>query len=220
MFQQSYFKGVDFLQIVVNGGIYRVIFKGKHDSEFKGEHPALVIRTLKENEIYMVIPLTTYTKERMEKAKSKGFAIRLHSTNSIAKIDKYQIIHRTDIKNRWKDGTTSIKIRPEEFKKLNEKIEEYVRLSNQKAYKEYEKYCEQYERITTYLDDIYKEKESGENIFTIIENENEIILKCRKKEAYWLSLADLKEIVKSSYNTNATVNIEDDFIIVKSSKNS
>ena len=53
MFQQSYLKGVDFLQIVVNGGIYRVIFQGKYDSEFNGEHPALAIRTLNENEIYM-----------------------------------------------------------------------------------------------------------------------------------------------------------------------
>lgn len=202
------------MQIVINGGVYRVVFKGTHDSEFKGEHPALVIRTLKEHEIFMVIPLTTYTPEKMEQVRRMGFGIRIQSTNSIARIDKYQIIHRNNIKNRWKDGNKSIKIEPNEVVKLNERIEQYVKLSNEKAYKEYKKYCNQYERILMCLSDICKNQVNEDNIFTVIEKEDGKIIKCKKSDAYWLSMTDLNEIVKHFYNSNATVNIKDDFIII------
>lgn len=91
------------MQHIINGGIYRVVFDGKHDSEFTGEHPALILRTLKEDEIYIVVPLTSYTKQKMDKIKEKGYGYHIKSTNSIARIDKFQVLHNSSIKNRWKE---------------------------------------------------------------------------------------------------------------------
>jgi hypothetical protein len=44
---------------VINGGIYNVTYNGTDISEFCGEHPSIIVRTLKEKEIYLVVPLTS-----------------------------------------------------------------------------------------------------------------------------------------------------------------
>lgn len=49
------------IQRYVNGGVYSIEFRGRAP-EFNGIHPAVIIRTLKERDLYIVIPLTTYTK--------------------------------------------------------------------------------------------------------------------------------------------------------------
>lgn len=86
---------------VINGGVYAVDLGGTEAYEFKGVHPALVIRTLREEQMYVVIPLTTYTAERWERCKRKGFGSRIHSTNSIARIDKMNIVTRKCIQGRY-----------------------------------------------------------------------------------------------------------------------
>ena len=52
---------------VINGCIYAIDLGGTEEYEFKGVHPAMVVRMLKEEKMYYVVPLTTYTKERWEK---------------------------------------------------------------------------------------------------------------------------------------------------------
>ena len=58
-----------FMKNIINGAIYDVNLKGVDASEFKGSHPAVIVRTLKEEKIFFVVPLTTYTKDRWDKAK-------------------------------------------------------------------------------------------------------------------------------------------------------
>ena len=67
---------------IITGGVYAVDLHGTESYEFKGVHPALIVRMLKEEEMYYVVPLTTYTKERWDKCKRKGFGTRIISTNS------------------------------------------------------------------------------------------------------------------------------------------
>ena len=64
------------IQRYVNGGIYSIEFRGSAP-EFNGIHPAIIIRTLKETDLYVVIPLTTYTSERWEKTKKHGLFYKI-----------------------------------------------------------------------------------------------------------------------------------------------
>ena len=49
---------------VINGCIYAIDLGGTEEYEFKGVHPAMVCNYVKEEKMYYVVPLTTYTKER------------------------------------------------------------------------------------------------------------------------------------------------------------
>ncbi len=84
---------------LINGAIYQVNLNGKSKSEFSGEHPSIVVKTVSERDLYYIIPLTTFTKERWEKYK-KDFGCRIHSTESIAIISKMQVRHVDNIKAR------------------------------------------------------------------------------------------------------------------------
>ena len=48
---------------IITGGVYAVDLHGTESYEFKGVHPALIVRMLKEEEMYYVVPLTTYFNE-------------------------------------------------------------------------------------------------------------------------------------------------------------
>lgn len=128
---------------VINGGVYAVDLGGTEAYEFKGVHPALVIRTLREEQMYVVIPLTTYTAERWERCKRKGFGSRIHSTNSIARIDKMNIVTRKCIQGRYYNAGSMVVPNIAEVNKVMQKVAEYINLSNQKAQKEYSKYITQ-----------------------------------------------------------------------------
>lgn len=91
---------------IINGAIYDVNLKGVDASEFKGSHPAVIVE-LSKRKRFFVVPLTTYTKDRWDKAKKVGFGKRILSTNSIARIDKMKIIHSRDIGGRWVDKQTN-----------------------------------------------------------------------------------------------------------------
>lgn len=60
---------------VINGCIYAIDLGGTEEYEFKGVHPAMVVRMLKEEKMYYVVPLTTYTKERWEKCKRQALGV-------------------------------------------------------------------------------------------------------------------------------------------------
>lgn len=128
------------IQRYVNGGVYSIEFRGRAP-EFDGIHPAVIIRTLKEKDLYIVVPITTYTKERWDKTKRYGFGMRILETNSIAKIDKYKVVHKNAIRNKWVNQITGrpVFLAKESFAKLNNKFTEYNKLSGSVAEKEYNK---------------------------------------------------------------------------------
>lgn len=105
-----------------------------------GVHPAMVVRMLKEEKMYYVVPLTTYTKERWEKCKRQGFGCRIVSTNSIARVDKINIVTEKQIHSRYYNSEKLVCAEPAEIEKVILRVEEYFKLSNQKGLNEYKKF--------------------------------------------------------------------------------
>ena len=125
---------------VINGCIYAIDLGGTEEYEFKGVHPAMVVRMLKEEKMYYVVPLTTYTKERWEKFKRQGFGCRVVSTNSIARVDKINIVTEKQIHSRYYNSEKLVCAEPAEIEKVILRVEEYFKLSNQKGLNEYKKF--------------------------------------------------------------------------------
>ena len=125
---------------VINGCIYAIDLGGTEEYEFKGVHPAMVVRILKEEKMYYVVPLTTYTKERWEKCKRQGFGCRIVSTNSIARVDKINIVTEKQIHSRYYNSEKLVCAEPAEIEKVILRVEEYFKLSNQKGLNEYKKF--------------------------------------------------------------------------------
>ena len=125
---------------VINGCIYAIDLGGTEEYEFKGVHPAMVVRMLKEEKMYYVVPLTTYTKERWEKCKRQGFGCRVVSTNSIARVDKINIVTEIQIHSRYYNSEKLVCAEPAEIEKVILRVEEYFKLSNQKGLNEYKKF--------------------------------------------------------------------------------
>lgn len=125
---------------VINGCIYAIDLGGTEEYEFKGVHPAMVVRMLKEEKMYYVVPLTTYTKERWEKCKRQGFGCRIVSTNSIARVDKINIVTEKQIHSRYYNSEKIVCAEPAEIEKVILRVEEYFKLSNQKGLNEYKKF--------------------------------------------------------------------------------
>ena len=191
------------MENIINGGIYRVVFYGENNSEFDGEHPTLIVRTLKEYDMYIVIPLTTYTKEKWDKCKSKGFGVKINSSKSIARIDKFKVIHKSDIKNRWKINEQNFRITPDDLRKVNSKLNDYILLSSDKATRVYEKYYQQYDKIFNSLMEL---KSSNSNsIFSISTDDKFTILKTNKSNVNKLSKEDLKDIITNVYSCKSPI---------------
>ena len=125
---------------VINGCIYAIDLGGTEEYEFKGVHPAMVVRMLKEEKMYYVVPLTTYTKERWEKCKRQGFGCRVVSTNSIVRVDKINIVTEKQIHSRYYNSEKLVCAEPAEIEKVILRVEEYFKLSNQKGLNEYKKF--------------------------------------------------------------------------------
>lgn len=172
---------------IINGAIYEVIFRGVDASEFTGSHPAIVIRTIKEEKIFFVVPLTTYTRERWERAKRSGFGKRILSTNSIARIDKMKIIHFNELRGRWVDRSTNsfIRMTIDELDAVNKKVDEYLILSERKALTEYGKYIENYENINEVIEGY--------------SNENTLSFSLDRADLKDISLGDIDNICKKCY---------------------
>ena len=126
----------------ITGCIYAINFQGVEEYEFKGVHPAMVVRMLKEDKMYYAIPLTTYTKERWVKCKRQGFGCRILSTNSIARVDKMLVVSEKQILKRYYNSGKVIYANPDEIEKVVLRVEEYLELANRKGLNEYRKYFE------------------------------------------------------------------------------
>lgn len=131
------------MKSIINAGVYQVDLQGSLDSEFCGRHPSIIVRTLYEENIYYIIPLTTYTKEKWERLRRYG-CCKILSVNSIARIDKIQIRNKTNIPKRWLKEYKLIIPTYEETINVFRKMRESFTLAFDKCEKEYMKYNTQY----------------------------------------------------------------------------
>lgn len=187
----------------VNGGVYEVEFHGQTPSEFDGNHPAIIIRTRKEDDIYFLIPLTTFTEDRWKEDK-KHFACRLISTNSIAVISKFQVSHKREIKakNITKQTNRVMVITPDELNSVTEKVLTYAKVSIDEAKKEYEKYFKQYQEFERICKSCFVDNENNQEFFTK-QNDITIVFSCENLRT--LHKRDIKNVIGHYLNLSHSV---------------
>ena len=196
----------------INGGIYEVDLGGCHDSEFTGEHPSVIIRNLKESEMYYVIPLTSYTKERWDELRKK-YCCRIISTNSIARVDKFQVSHESLIPHRYFADYRILHITPDELNAVNLALKKYIGFSIDISEKEYKDYYESYTNFDKHCNRFFNELEFDDfSVFKMGFNQDGIIITCDLSLSGNLVFEDIKDVVylyserKSThvrYNTNS-----------------
>lgn len=135
----------------VNGGIYKIDLHGKSQAEFIGPHPCIIVRTLKEKEMYLVVPLTSYTQKKWNKTKRCGYGKRILSTGSIARIDKVAIVHDRQIISRWSDNDAFLLPTTEEFSEVSNKVIDYFAKSRTNAEREYSNYLNEVTKLEDYI---------------------------------------------------------------------
>lgn len=134
------------MKYMINSGIYSVNFEGTNNAEFNGIHPALILKSIKNQEMYYVIPLTSYTKERWKKYR-KLLCCRIVSIKSIARIDKMLIMHKSKIPKRWLEDEGLLVPTPNEISTVYNRILEYMKLSINTSMEEYGKFYKNYESL-------------------------------------------------------------------------
>lgn len=219
------------MQNIVNGGVYSVNFTGI-SPQMNGNHPAVVFRTLKESDLYIIVPLTTYTEDRWNKTKRFGYGMRLIPSNSIAKIDKFIVLHKSCIMNRWKTKSTGeiVIVKGHDLSKLIKKTYDYMRLSLEKTDKEYKKYLVSYSlfeknicEMGVFYDKLIIRKEdekleydfSDENYFKVLTaNSTEFTFQAQKSLLNEVSMDDIQYIITTNLK-NATFNIHQTNLVIK-----
>lgn len=188
---------------IITGGVYAVDLHGTESYEFKGVHPALIVRMLKEEEMYYVVPLTTYTKERWDKCKRKGFGTRIISTNSIARVDKMNIVSKKQVQGRYYNAGHLVILTENEIESVLVRVEEYISLTNDKSNKEYRKFVTQRENFEKSMD-ILMEKQFDEFLYPInIKSDMSFCYPCT--ELSYISNADIKDIISIKFNCSSVV---------------
>ena len=135
-----------------NGGIYCVDLRGESSAEFTGKHPSIIIRHVHEQEMYYIIPLTTFTEDRWIKYK-KQFGCRIKSTGSIALVSKMEVRCFRHIDGRYfsKYTTPSAPMTPtpEEIAAVLNKLQRYIEAGLRESEKSYRKYYAQQEGLVS-----------------------------------------------------------------------
>ncbi|MDK0660199.1 hypothetical protein KB552_15545 (plasmid) [Clostridium perfringens] len=190
---------------IINGGIYEVDLRGTNNAEFSGQHPSLIIQSIKNEDMYYVIPFTTYTKERWEKYKKRN-CCKINSTNSIVRIDKMQLRHINNMNKdnrppkRWMVGNLLLILTPDELEVVYAKILKYLELSLQKSLKEYKKYYSNYEIFKEKLEDLFLNFNFSENnTFDIEFEESNFTCKCSLSEVSKIGFDDIKVLIKNIF---------------------
>lgn len=178
----------------INGGVYAVDLGGTEAYEFKGVHPAMIVRTLKEPKMYVVVPLTTYTQERWEKCKRKGFGIRIKSTNSIARVDKLHIVSENQIRQRYYNADKILIPTEEEVVAVFKRVEEYILLSDKKALKEYKKYLSQKSDFENAMDELLSLKQLANYPYGVTVAES-VEFKYPLEKMSCMNTKEIKEII-------------------------
>lgn len=188
---------------IIIGGVYAVDLHGTESYEFKGIHPALIVRMLKEEKMYYVVPLTTYTKERWEKCKRKGFGTRIISTNSIARVDKMNIVSEKQIQGRYYNAGHLVIPTKDETIAVLSRVEEYISLTNNKTNKEYNKFVTQRSKFEHNMN-ILAEK-NYEKFSYLIKFEDDMSIYYPCSELSFISNADIKDIINLKFGTSSVV---------------
>ena len=210
------------MKYIINSGIYSVDFKGTNNAEFNGNHPALILKSIKNTEMYYVIPLTTYTKERWKKYR-KLLCCRIISINSIARIDKMLVMHKSKIPQRWLEDDGLLVPTPNEVSTVYNRVTEYLSLSINTSLEDYKKFYKNYEilyndfieLLTTPSSEILKK-------FTIDVIDEDLFIMYSLDNVVNLSFEDVKRILWSIIgkdNVEVTFNKSKNILIVKSKKN-
>lgn len=163
------------MKFKVNGGIYGIDLKGNLDCEFDGVHPSIIIQNLKEKEMYYIIPLTTYTKDRWEKLR-RAYCCKIESTNSIARVDKMQIRHLSCIPDKYFSKGKLLIPTPEEIENVYEHLLKYIQFSLELSKRDYFKFVEQYINVYEHFEDLFNKNliSFSENAFIKININNEV----------------------------------------------
>lgn len=180
---------------VINGCIYAIDLEGTEEYEFKGVHPAMVVRMLKEEKMYYVVPLTTYTKERWKKCKRQGFGCRIVSTNSIARIDKINIVTEKQIHSRYYNSKKLICAEPEEIEKIILRVEEYFKLLNQKGINEYKKFYTEKKIFENKMRKFWLENIFNDVYYNVNIEDDFMELELEKKEIRNLTFNDVTQVL-------------------------
>lgn len=188
---------------IITGGVYAVDLDGTEAYEFKGLHPALIVRMLKEEKMYYVVPLTTYTKERWDKCKRKGFGIRINSTNSIARVDKMNIVSQKQVQGRYYNAGHLVIPTEEEIRAVLERVEEYISLTDDKSKKEYGKFTTQRSNFEKNMDTLSKKNYEEFSYPITVENDLSFFYPCT--EISFISNVDIKDIISIRFNASPVV---------------
>lgn len=180
---------------IINSGIYEFDFQSDNDAEFFGNHPTLILKSIKNKEMFYVFPLTTYTEERWERYR-KSYCCRIATTNSIVRIDKVKVLHRLEIRNRWIKDDLFIIPKPEEIEAVYRKYREYIEFTTNASVKDYQKY---YKCYNTFFESLYGLYESYKFTEDFIVNANELSISFSSNLVYHLSFDDVKHIIYSIF---------------------
>lgn len=180
---------------VINGCIYAIDLGGTEEYEFKGVHPAMVVRMLKEEKMYYVVPLTTYTKERWEKCKRQGFGCRIVSTNSIARVDKINIVTEKQIHSRYYNSEKLVCAEPAEIEKVILRVEEYFKLSNQKGLNEYKKFYSEKKVFENKMYQFWIDNKFDDVFYNVKIEKGSIELELGKDEIRNLTFNDIVQVL-------------------------
>ena len=187
---------------VINGCIYAIDLGGTEEYEFKGVHPAMVVRMLKEEKMYYVVPLTTYTKERWEKCKRQGFGCRIVSTNSIARVDKINIVTEKQIHSRYYNSEKLVCAEPEEIEKVILRVEEYFKLSNQKGLNEYKKFYSEKKVFENKMYQFWIDNKFDDVYYNVKIEKGSIELEIGKDEIRNLTFNDIVQVLSELLNAS------------------
>ncbi len=186
---------------IITGGVYAVDLHGTESYEVKGIHPALIVRMLKEEKMYYVVPLTTYTKERWDKCKRKGFGTRIISTNSIARVDKMNIVSEKQVQGRYYNAGHLVIPTENEVEVVLARVEEYISLTDNKSNKEYRKFVAQRTNFEKVMD-VLLEKQFDQFSYPLtIEGDISLLYPCT--ELSYISNADIKDIISKKFSCSS-----------------
>ena len=186
---------------IITGGVYAVDLHGTEAYEFKGVHLALIVRMLKEEKMYYVVPLTTYTKERWDKCKRKGFGTRIISTNSIARVDKMNIVSEKQVQGRYYNAGHLVIPAEEEVGAILERVEEYISLTDNKSNREYGKFIVQRSKFEKDMDALSRKNYKEFSYPVTVENDLSFFYPCT--DLSFISNADIKDIISIKFNASS-----------------
>ena len=210
------------MKSIINSGIYAVDLKGTNDAEFKGVHPSLIMQSIKNKEMYYVIPLTTYSKDKWKKLR-KFLCCRIISINSIVRIDKVQIIHKDRIPKRWMEGETLLVPTPNEILAVYNRLLEYTKLSTKKSIEEYNKFYKNYTTFYSSFTALLSNPSTDLlKMYTIEINGNDMLITFPLKYIEHISFEDVKRIlwaIIGKDQMNVTYDKNMNILLVKVHKN-